>query len=271
MYKLLIGAGITAMAATYMIAPARAPETARRQLTGRSWAHRGLHNLEAGIPENSMAAFRAALERGFGVELDLQLTADGQVVVFHDANLERMCGVDAKLEYLTYSELQTYRLAGTGERIPLFSDVLALMGGKVPLLVEIKTCRRRTELCAAALKLMRSYPGELCMESFDPRIVAWFRRNAPDIIRGQLAMQFRRSERSGSGVGPVESFALAHVITNFLARPHFIAHRLEKKTFAVRLAERMGAMSFAWTSRTPGPESSHDCVIFEGYLPKPRY
>ncbi len=271
MIRLLIGAGLAAAAATYMIAPEKAPDSARRELCGRSWAHRGLHDISKGIPENSMAAFRAARDNGFGIELDLQLTADGQVVVFHDSNLERMCGVDAELGSMTYGELLTFRLAGTDERIPLFSDVIAMLGGRVPLLVEIKPSRRRSELCSAALALMRTYPGELCVESFDPFTVAWFRRNAPDIIRGQLAMKSYRNDLQLRGVSAAISFVLSHGVTNFLSRPHFIAHKLEKKTLALRLAERMGAMRFAWTSRTPGPEDQNDCVIFEGYLPKPRY
>ena len=271
MINLFLSVGMAAATAAYIVAPERAPAAARQSFTGLNWAHRGLHDITKGIPENSMAAFRAARDGGFGIELDLQLTRDGQVVVFHDANLERMCGVDVRLSCLTYAELQTYRLKGTDERIPLFADVLAMIDGQVPLLVEFKPIRERTALCSKALELMRSYHGMLCMESFDPFTVSWFRRNAPDILRGQLTMKPQRSERRGTGINAAVGFALSHVVTNCLSRPHFIAHRLEKKTYAVRLAERMGAMSFAWTSRQPGNESGNDGVIFEGYVPQPRY
>ena len=264
MIKLFLSAGLTCAAGAYMIAPGHVPVDAKESFTGLNWAHRGLHNIDQGIPENSLAAFRAARDRGFGVEMDLQLSRDGQVVVFHDGNLQRLCGLDASVDSLTWEELRACRLGGTEEHIPLFSEVLELMDGQVPLLIELKPCRRRRELCTKALELMRTYKGELCMESFDPFTVAWFRRNAPDILRGQLTMQPRRADRSSTGLNVAASFILSHVFTNCLARPQFIAHRLEKKTFAVRLAEHMGAMRFAWTSRQPGNETGNDGVIFEG-------
>lgn len=272
MHMLLLSAGLAAATTAYMIAPGHAPAGTREIFTGLNWAHRGLHNITEGIPENSLAAFRAARDRGFSVELDLQLTLDGQVVVFHDLNLERMCGVDVQLNLLTYDQLQAYTLSGTQEHIPLFKDVLETLNGQVPVLVELKPgCPDRKALCTKALELMRSYKGELCMESFDPRIVGWFRKHAPDILRGQLTMKPYRGELHDSGVNRFCEYALAHVFTNFMARPHFIAHRLEKKTYCVRLAEKMGAMRFAWTSRQPGNEEFFDGVIFEGYIPEPKF
>lgn len=273
MIGMIIGTGLSALAAiTYLVAPAKPSESEKETFMGRNYAHRGLHNEKLGIPENSLAAFRAARDNGFGIELDLQLSSDGQVVVFHDNDLKRLCGVDAPVNSLTYDELRELRLSGTDEYIPLFSEVLEVMdGSSQPLVVELKPTYQRAELCGKALELMRSYGGELCVESFDPFAVAWFRRNAPDIVRGQLTMRIARSERRSIKLGPAESFLLSHVITNFLARPHFIAHRLERKALTVRLAEKMGAMSFAWTSRLPGNEDHHDSVIFEGYLPEPSF
>jgi glycerophosphoryl diester phosphodiesterase len=271
MHSLILGTGLATAAFTYMVAPGRAPADVKESFSGLNWAHRGLHNIDEGIPENSMAAFRAAKEQGFGVEMDLQLTADGQVVIFHDQTLERVCGVNARVDELTYDQLRTCRLLGTEERIPLFADVLALMDGQVPLLVEIKPGYHRQELCSKALELMRQYTGPLCIESFDPFVVAWFRRNAPDIIRGQLTMKMHRQERHGYGLNAMTGFAMSHVVGNFLARPHFIAHRLERRSWAVHIAEWMGAMRFAWTAHEPGSEDRYDSVIFEGYVPAPRY
>ena len=272
MHIALLSAGMALATTAYMIAPGHASALMREKFYGHNWAHRGLHDIENGIPENSMAAFRAAKEQGFGIELDLQLTADGQVVVFHDLDLRRQCGSDANLSSLTYDQLQKYTICGTQERIPLFSEVLKVLDGKVPLLVEIKpgSPDRRT-LCAKALELMREYKGTLCMESFDPRIVAWFRKHAPDILRGQLTMKAFKEDLNRNIKDKLCGYALSHVFLNFMSRPHFIAHRLEKKTFCVRLAEMMGAMRFAWTSRQPGNEQFFDGVIFEGYLPEPRY
>ena len=272
MHIALWSAGMALATTAYMIAPGHASANMREQFYGHNWAHRGLHNIENGIPENTMAAFRAAKEQGFGIELDLQLTADGQVVVFHDLNLKRMCGVDIQISELTYDELAGYRLCGTDEHIPLFSDVLEMLDGEVPILVELKPgSHDRNGLCAKALDLMRGYNGVLCMESFDPRIVGWFRKNAPDILRGQLIMKAFSEDLSKSIKEKLCGYALSHVFLNFMSRPHFIAHRLEKKTLCVRLAEKMGAMRFAWTSREPGHEDLFDGIIFEGYVPEPRY
>jgi len=268
----LVSAGMALATTAYMIAPGRASADMREQFSGLNWAHRGLHNMEEGIPENSMAAFRAAKEQGFGIELDLQLTADGQVVVFHDSDLKRMCNADELIKELSYSQLQEYTLGSTQERIPLFKDVLDMLDGQVPILVELKPIGAdRVKLCAKALKMMRGYKGVLCMESFDPRIVGWFRRHAPEILRGQLTMKPYKHETKECMKDRLCGFVLSHVFTNFLSRPHFIAHRLEKKTFCVRIAEKMGAMRFAWTSRQPGNEGFFDGIIFEGYVPEPRY
>ena len=105
----------------------------------RRWyyAHRGLHG--AGVPENSMAAFRAAKEQGYGIELDIHLMADGNLAVIHDSSLKRTAGANVRIEELTTEQLETYRLESTNERIPLFSDVLALFNGEAPLIVELKT------------------------------------------------------------------------------------------------------------------------------------
>lgn len=121
MTNLLLSSGAFVFASAYMIAPGRADPYIKQLFSGRNFAHRGLHSIEDGIPENSLAAFRAARENGFGIELDLQLTCDGQVVVFHDHDLNRMCGADVTVDELTYDELKKYRLAGTNEHIPLFS------------------------------------------------------------------------------------------------------------------------------------------------------
>ena len=109
-----------------------------QHLTGWDYAHRGLHDNEHGIPENSMAAFQRAVDKGYGIELDVHLTADNQLVVFHDDTLTRMCGINKKISGFLYSYLQQLRLLGTGEGIPLFKDVLALVDGKVPLIIELK-------------------------------------------------------------------------------------------------------------------------------------
>ena len=136
-----------------------------------------------------LAAFRAAAEKGYGVELDVQLSSDGYVVVFHDDTLDRICGVHGKVIDYPLEQLQGMKLLETAETIPLFTDVLAvLQQGAGPLIVELKTVgKRNPELCEKTREILHSYPGVFCIESFDPMIVRWFRKNAPEIFRGQLA------------------------------------------------------------------------------------
>ncbi|MBL8967561.1 MAG: hypothetical protein JNG85_11145, partial [Spirochaetaceae bacterium] len=118
-----------------MLAPARPSRAARASLAGARYAHRGLYDNSGDAPENSMRAFDAAAEKGYGIELDVRLSKDGQVVVFHDSGLSRMCGVDAAVASRTFAELAEMRLLGTAERIPRFGDFLAMVAGRAPLLV----------------------------------------------------------------------------------------------------------------------------------------
>lgn len=155
-----------------------------------NYAHRGLHDIKNGIPENSLAAFRLSAEAGYGTEFDIQLSRDGQVVVFHDDNLKRVCGVDARVDSLDYDELKKLRLLGTDEYIPLFTEVLDVFRGTTaPLIVELKTGRRNDELCDKAIKILSGFDGNFCIESFNPFIVNRFRKKAPHICRGQLASE----------------------------------------------------------------------------------
>ena len=119
------------------------------------YAHRGLHDLEAGVPENSMKAFRLAIEKGFGMEMDVQLSKDGIPVVFHDATLTRMCGVEKRVNELTLAELKQLSLAWTQERIPTFQEFLTLVNGQVPLIIEIKMDKRDDRIPQAVIEQLR--------------------------------------------------------------------------------------------------------------------
>ena len=160
------------------------------------YAHRGLYDNDAGIPENSLAAFRRAAEAGFGAELDVHLTADGQLAVIHDSDLQRVCGRAGKVEELTYAELSQLRLLGTEEGIPLLSDVLPLFAGVAPLIVELKPIRgNEPELAEKVCALLDTFPDlAYCLESFDPFAVLWLRKNRPELIRGQLSQNFLRDQ-----------------------------------------------------------------------------
>ncbi len=230
-------------------------------------AHRGLHTEDKSVPENSLEAFRLAGRAGYGVELDVQLTKDGQVVVFHDDTLDRVCGVPGKLEEKSYDELKLLSLCGTNQRIPLLTEVLEVYQGRGPLLVELKNGSRNRELCEKTYAILSDYPGEVCIESFNPFIVRWFKKHAKDIVRGQLAAW---PKDYGDAVSRGNAFLLSRCLLNFLARPQFIAYRTGIRPLGVQLSEALGAMNFVWTARNERAERGRDAVIFEFYRPQLR-
>ena len=150
----------------------------------KNYAHRGLYGGD--IPENSLAAFTAAVDAGYGIELDVQLSADGEVMVFHDASLERMTGVKGKLCEKTLAELRELRLDGTEHGIPTFREVLEAVDGKVPLLVELTGESADTSVCEAVDEILREYSGAYLIESFNPLLLRWYKKNHPNVLRGQL-------------------------------------------------------------------------------------
>ena len=265
--RILIPAGLLALP-ILLLAPGRGGKK-NAPFRGRNFAHRGLHTPDKQIPENSLPAFDRAAAAGYGMELDVQLSRDGQVVVFHDDDLKRVCGREERVDALTWPELHTLSLCGTAERIPLFSQVLETVDGRTPLIVELKSGRRNRELCRKTLSLLRGYAGEACIESFDPRIVAWFRFHAPELLRGQLAQPPSRYRAAGHP--PLMSFLLGNTLFNFAARPQFIAYRIGPRPLTVRLAEALGALRVGWTSHSQENEAGRDAVIFEFYRPEIRF
>ncbi len=232
-------------------------------LRGWKYAHRGLHG--GGIPENSMAAFRAALEGGYGIELDVHLMKDGKLAVIHDASLKRTAGVDVKIEDLTEADLPDYPLEGTAEIIPLFTQVLELYAGKAPLIIELKAeTGNHAALTKAVCDLMDSYEGPYCMESFDPRCVAWLTKNRPDIVRGQLTENFVINKRSKLPM--VLKFILTHQLENFLIRPDFVAYKFaDRKTLSNFFARKLwGAQGVTWTVTS---QEDLNTAVAEGWLP----
>ena len=249
-------------------APGRLSPRQRAAFRGVSFAHRGLHSPDRSVPENSLPAFRQAAREGYGIELDVQLSKDGEVVVFHDDTLDRVCGVRARVDELTFRELSALRLCGTEERIPLFRDVLSSIDGCEALLVELKTGPRNRLLCEKVKALLDGYRGSVCIESFNPLIVAWFRFHAPGLLRGQLATAAK--DYTDDGRSAATAFVLHNTLLNFLARPQFIAYRVGKRPPLVRLCIRLGALNYGWTSHDPRDAEGRDGVIFEFYRPRPR-
>ena len=195
----------------FLIAPSgRKRQTAEFfEKNGINYAHRGLHGN--GVPENSLEAFRLAFENGYGMELDLHVTADDKLCVFHDGTLKRMCGVDGKVEEKTVEELRRIRLAGTEQYIPTFDEVLALVDGKTALIVEIKGENTNTRVCELAAEALDKYKGAYCIESFNPAYVAWFKKHRPEVIRGQLSA--RMGAKGKKPAIKLRNFALRHMLT----------------------------------------------------------
>lgn len=237
-------------------------------------AHRGLFDNSSEAPENSMAAFRRAIDAGFGIELDVQMTADGRLVVFHDMNLKRMTGEDSRLTEHTYSELLALSLGQSEERIPLFSDVLKMVGGKVPLVIEIKVGFFYKATTVAIERMLRSYHGIYCMECFNPLALAWYRRHMPSILRGQLSENFRQEEVR---MPAVPGFILTNMLLNCLARPDFISynHKDKKKRSFCICRKLFKGKTAAWTIKSQreleAARDMFDVFIFDSFIPEHRY
>ena len=199
--------------------------------------HRGLYSAPS-IPENSLKAFEAARRVGAPVELDVQLLADGTPVVFHDADLQRMTGCPGKIGRQDRQSLRRFRLQETEEPIPLLAEVLDLLGGRIALLIEVKSVRLRVgRLEQAVLTALKPYDGEFALQSFNPITLRWFRLHAPSLCRGQL---------SGGRLG----IPFAHATC-----PDFVAYRLDSLPHpAVSRARQEGLPALAWTVRTSAQE-----------------
>ena len=148
-------------------------------LKGVHYAHRGLHDNQTDAPENSLKAFEKAVDAGYGIEFDVQLSKDYIPVIFHDATLERMCGIQGNVWDYTAEELQAMKLADSAETIPTLARALELIGGRVPLIIEYKLHVPRTEVCQLADEILQGYQGIYCIESFHPLAVTWYRTNRP--------------------------------------------------------------------------------------------
>ena len=267
----LIAAGVLAAAAgaaVFLTAPGKKDEKRRAPFMGRNFAHRGLHRIDKSVTENSIPAFEHAARIGYGIELDVHLTADGELVVFHDDDTKRVCGVEGRVGDMTLDQLRALRLCGTDNAIPTLAEVLAAVAGRIPIIVELKRGARNRELCRKVYEVMQTYPGHWCVESFDPFIVFWFRLHAPEVLRGQLSATYGSLKKS---TGKLNAFLLSRCLTNCLTRPHFIAYEIGRKPLMVRLSELLGAMKVAWTSLEWKTEEKNDAVIFQFYRPRVKY
>lgn len=242
-----------------------------KNFDGWLYAHRGLHDNKSKAPENSLEAFRLAVENHYGIELDVHLTKDNVPIILHDYNLQRTCGVDKKVAELTYEELKQYHLFGTEETIPTLQEALDIVGGKVPLIIELKIPFRAKRICEVVSKHLASYSGVYCMESFNPFGLMWYKKHQPKVIRGQLATDFIREKVAGNRI---QYFILKHLLMNFLAKPDFIAyHHVYRRSLSFTICRKLYRVrTAAWTIKTQAEleenRNYYHYFIFEGFVPK---
>jgi glycerophosphoryl diester phosphodiesterase len=226
-------------------------------------AHRGLHDLAGGRPENSIAAFEAAAQAGYAIELDVQLCADGVPIVFHDLELARLTGVGGRVDQWTARKLGQISLARTHERIPTLVEVLQLVAGRAPLLIELKNEGIPGAMERAVAQALGRYQGPFAIQSFNPRTVNWFRLHLPHVLRGQLAGDMRDAR-----ISPQKRFVLRHMLLNPRTRPDFIAYDVRcLPATSAALWRRSGHPVLAWTVRCgedlAKARAFADNVIFE--------
>lgn len=278
MWIWLVGLVLVLAAVLFCVAPCTGQRGLRAPFVGRNYAHRGLYADDQSIPENSLPAFAAAAEAGYGIEMDVQFTSDRRLVAFHDDDLGRMTEGTGWVRDHSWAELSRTTLAGTDQTIPLFSQALETVGGRVPLIVEIKSRREYNgayldALCTAVLEALGRYGGSYCIESFDPRVLRRIRRMAPGVLRGQLIDSYQGYR--GEGTPAVWAYLLSHGFGNFLGRPHFIAWAPMPQNWSIRLCDRLGAMMVYWTARPDADVAAlrrrYDGIIFEWYRPRTQY
>ena len=233
------------------------------------YAHRGLHG--GGRAENSLSAFKAAADAGFAIELDVRLSSDGVLMVFHDDTLDRMTEVTGRVDSVTAKELSALTLGGTEDTIPTFAEVLELVGGRVPILVEIKEDAGKYCVTEKTVEALKAYKGEFLIESFNPLALARVKKLMPDAVRGILSESFLKEKKYRSPT----YFLLQNLLLNFLCKPDFVAFNHEhSKNCALRLVRRIFRVpTLAWTVRSEREErlaKSHgfDGIIFENYNPR---
>ncbi len=251
------------------------PNTVKKEDTNKFYnflyAHRGFHDNKGDAPENSMLSFAKAVENGYGMELDIQLTKDNKVVVFHDFTLDRVCKVKGKVIDFTYDEIKNYKLLDSQETIPLLEDVLNEVDGKTPLIVEFKVqdSNKVPVLCKEASNILEKYNGLYCIESFNPAVVIWYKENKNDIVRGQLSCNY-----GAYGKGKPQFKALEYLLMNFKAKPDFIAYDKDgynniSRKLCRNLFKNTAVVWTLYSQEDLDKAKNHfDLFIFEGFKPE---
>lgn len=276
----------------FMIRPRMSGRPYRKPFLRVLYAHRGLHDNRSEAPENTMAAFKKAVDAGFGIECDVQLSKDGVPVIFHDFTLARVArypegeipvdavrnedgsyGVAGKVIDYTYEELQRFHILDSDETIPRFKDFLKLVDGRVPLIIELKIELKDLSVCPKVDALLKGYKGLYCIESFNPLGVYWYRKNRPAVMRGQLSDEFHKD--SPEEFKGILYFVLTKLLFNIITKPDFIAfnRKYPRSTSLVLCRKLFGCTTAAWTVKNQqqlreARADGFDIYIFDSFMPE---
>lgn len=241
-----------------------------KNFDGWLYAHRGLHNNKSEAPENSLRAFELAVEHGYGIELDVQLTKDHVPIIMHDYHLKRACKKDILIAELNFEELKKFTLFKSKEKIPTLREALSVINGKVPVIVELKIPDEPNKLCEIVSEILKEYKGVYCIESFNPRGIRWYRKHYPTVVRGQLASDFIKEKKEGD---KFQFFILKHMLLNFYTKPDFIAyHYIYKKSLSYTICRKLYRVkTAAWTIKTQQDYNDNrkyfELFIFDSFIP----
>lgn len=209
-------------------------------LLKRYFAHRGVHNV---YPENSLPAFKEAINNNMAIELDVHLTKDNEIVVFHDDSLLRMTGVNDFVRFNTLSQLKELNLDGTEFKIPTLKEVLSLVAGKTPILIELKVEANTKRLCSKVIEELKDYKGDIFIQSFNPFALRYFYKHAPQYLRGQLSSFFKQDNLS-----KIKKILISGLRFNKFAHVDFVAYNI--KNLPNKYVNKTSVPVLSWSIKT---------------------
>lgn len=236
-------------------------------LTNHLYAHRGLHNHDKGIYENTLKAFDEAIKHGFGIELDTNILKDGTVVVFHDKNLKRLCGIDMALKDVTYEMIKDYKIMDSNETIHTLEAVLDYINNRVPIMIEIKPFGDKARHAETVYNIIKRINSPIVIQSYNPYIVYWYKKNAKEVIRGQISEFFRDSNFTF-----ITKWIMKTLITNKLTKPDFVNYGLKDiPNKYIEKQKKKGVKILAYAAKTEQEldymRTHYDNAVFEGFIP----
>lgn len=232
------------------------------------FAHRGLYTKDQMVPENSMLAFKKAIDNGYAIELDLNITKDLVPIAFHDFNMKRLCGINQDIDQITYASLKDIKFIPSGERISTFAEVLDYVSGQIPLLIELKPHGNVIKLCESVMSVLKDYHGPYAIFSFHPSVVYWFKKHHPEVIRGQIAERFK-----GQKLSFIQRYLLRTMFFNMFTKPDFISYGINDLPYKkLDRLKKKGLTIISYAARSQAQydfvRSRYDNVVFEFFLPK---